>query len=516
MSGRRARGALLVAALTIAAAPARGQFALPTDFVDEAVIGGFAEPVGMAMLPDGRLFVIERATARVRLLVQGALAAIDPVVTVPGVDASYGEEGLLGIAVDPGWPARPYLYLQYTVTGEPIHRIARFTAAGDLAFTGNGALTIDPATRYDVLIAPHEAEFHNGGTLRFGPDGMLYSSLGDYTLCGAQTLGDLRGKILRLDVSGLPPGPGGPAPRALITPADNPFAAHPQPDARLVWQWGLRNPFRFALDPATGEMTIGDVGGDQREEVNHAPTPGLNFEWIIYEGDVPGPLSCPNVDSTAFTGPIYTYDHSEGAAVIGGVIYRRPPGAPGPFPPAYEGNIFFSDFYGNWIRRLKRSGNTWSLAPAPGQPNATDWAVGPYFISDWLVAHDGTLWYCAMLGPSGVGPGFIRRIRYGGVVSAPPPPAAGPEFHPPHPNPARAGVTLEFMLAKPGTVALSIHDLAGRRVRSLIAATPHPAGPRRLQWDGRDARGEALPAGIYRARLTVAGGTLERRVVLVR
>src|SRR6185503_9476370 len=132
-----------------------------------------------------------RATARVRLVVQGGLAASDPVLTVPSVDASYGEEGLLGIAIDPGWPARPYLYLQYTVAGEPIHRIARFTVAGDLAFAGNGALTIDPATRYDVLTVPRAAEFHNGGTLRFGPDGKLYSSIGDYTVCGAQTLADL-------------------------------------------------------------------------------------------------------------------------------------------------------------------------------------------------------------------------------------------------------------------------------------------------------------------------------------
>jgi hypothetical protein len=121
-----------------------------------------------------------------------------------------------------------------------------------------------------------------------------------------------------------------------------------------------------------------------------------------------------------------------------------------------------------------------------------------------------------MLDASGAGPGAIRRIRYGGVVSAGPQPARGIAFRVPYPNPARGAVTLEFTLAEPGAVSLAIHDLAGRRVRSLSEAQGQPAGLRRLQWDGRDARGAVVPPGIYRARLFVAGRTLERRVALVR
>lgn len=508
--------ALLAVALAVGAGPAAAQFALPPDFVDEFIIGGLPQSVGMAMLPDGRLFVIERVTSRVRLVVNGALAAVDPVVTVPDVDASYGEEGLLGIAVDPGWPTRPYLYVQHTVAGAPFHRIARFTVAGDLTFMGNGALTIDPASRYDVLAdAPHAAEFHNGGTLRFGPDGMLYSSLGDYTLCGSQTLADLLGKILRLDVSGLPPGAGGPAPKALITPPDNPFVAHASLNARLVWQWGLRNPFRFGIDPETGEMVIGDVGGSEQEEVDHAPVPGLNFQWPIYEGEIPGPLTCAGVDSSVFTDPIYTYDHSQGFAVIGGVIYRRPAGAVRPFPPEYDGDIFVNDFYAPWLRRLKRTGNTWALAATPGQPNATDWGSGTTYISDWLVAPDGALWYCRMLTGGGGDPGEIRRIRYTGNVSVPgsdPPRLA---FRAPFPSPARDRVTLEYVLPADGPVSLAIFDVGGRRVRTLEELESQVAGPRRITWDGRDGAGRRAPSGVYRVRLSAAGRILERRVVLV-
>lgn len=516
--GARAAGVLALALAVLPAAdPCRAQFIVPTDFVDEPVVAGLPEVVGMAFIPDGRLLVIERATARVRLIVNGALATVDPVMTVPDVDASYGEEGLLGIAVDPAWPSRPYFYVQHTVAGAPFIRIARYTVTGDLAFTGDGSLSAAPASRHDVIAdAPHEAEFHNGGTLRFGPDGMLYSSLGDYTLCGAQILGDLHGEILRLDVSGLPDGPGGPPPRALITPPGNPFATHPDAEARLVWHWGLRNPFRFGIDPESGEMVVGDVGGSQREELNHAATPGLNFEWPIYEGEVPGPLTCAGVDSSAFTGPIATYDHSEGAAIIGGVIYRRGGAAPEPFPPEYDGDIFYADFYGTWIRRLKRDGGLWAPAPAPGQPNATDWGAGEGLVSDWLVGPDGALWYCQMLTAGGGGPGRIRRIRYAGSLSAPAPAARPAELRAPFPSPSRGAVTLEFALARAGSVSLAILDVGGRQVRALTVAEPRGPGTHRVAWDGLDAAGRRVAAGVYRARLSVEGRTLERRLILTR
>ena len=108
---------------------------------------------------------------------------------------------------------------------------------------------------------PDLAAKHNGGTLRFGPDGMLYVGLGDDdSPCRAQDLTKLQGKILRLDVSSLPAG-GGPAPRyAMLTPPDNAFVAHADSAARLVWALGLRNPFSFTIDAPTGCLVIGDVG----------------------------------------------------------------------------------------------------------------------------------------------------------------------------------------------------------------------------------------------------------------
>ena len=98
--------ALGVCALLTLARPARGQLTLPTDFVDDLILAGITQPVGIAFLPDGRLLFTERTNARIRLIVNGAVASVDPIITVPNVRTSGSEQGLLGIAVDPGWQGR--------------------------------------------------------------------------------------------------------------------------------------------------------------------------------------------------------------------------------------------------------------------------------------------------------------------------------------------------------------------------------------------------------------------------
>ena len=514
----------LACAAVLQARPACAQFDLPTDFGEYVVFNGLDQPTAMARLSDGRILVVEKATGRVRLIVNGALAAVDPVVTVPGVDAAILEQGLLGIAVDPGWPSRPYIYVHYTDVNSSFIRIARFTVGGDLAFTGNGSLTSDPASLYYVLAdIPDNTPYHNGGALRFGPDGMLCIALGDdYTPCQAQDLTVLAGKILRIDVSRLPAGPGGPPAKSLITPADNPFVSSPNLNARLVAHRGMRNPFRFAIDPMTNNMLIGDVGLSTQEELDFRTALGGNFQWPIYEGEIPGPNTCAGVDSSVWDDPIHVYDHSDGTAVVAGVIYRRPAGAPNPFPPEYDGDIFFCDFYSTWLRRLKHTGGSWVLAAAAGQPDATDWGLSPAasLVTDWLEAPDGSLYYLRIASSYGSGLGEIRRILYtggggGGGVSVPgssPPPLA---LRAPFPSPAHGEVTLEFDLAEEGPVTLAIYDLGGRVVRTLVGGERRPAGPHRVLWDRRDASGHAVRSGIYFARIEAAGHVLRRRVALV-
>src|SRR5439155_15209277 len=164
-----------------------------------AEINMLTAPVGMAFLPDSRLLLVEQLSGAVKLWTGPGTATT--ILTVPGVRSGI-ERGLLGIAVDPGWPSKPYVYVHYDYYSYPDSdvRISRFTCAGDLLYTGDGALTIDPASRDDGLTGNRDRyPNHNGGTLRFGPDGMLYASFGDdLDACAAQDSTNLDGKILRL------------------------------------------------------------------------------------------------------------------------------------------------------------------------------------------------------------------------------------------------------------------------------------------------------------------------------
>jgi glucose/arabinose dehydrogenase len=516
----RSLACLLVAAcLALCVRSAAAQTDLPDGFTDLLIEDGLDLPTGMAFVDTRRLLVIEQRTARIRLIVNGELASIDPVVVVPEVETAGNEQGLLGIAVDPAFPARPYVYVHYDHAITDSMRITRFTAAGDLDFSGDGSLTIDPASAHQVLvIVPDVNEFHNGGTLRFGPDSMLYASFGeDGNGCAAQDTSGLRGVILRLDVSGLPDGPGGPPHRSAIAPPGNPFPSGGL-NARLIWAFGLRNPFRFGIDPADGALYIGDVGQSQWEEVDRVPAGGLDFGWPRFEGNASRTAMCSL--TLPHTPPIYAYPRvATSAAVICAGAYRAPAGAFLAFPSAYEGDVFVSDYYIGFLRRLKFSAGTWAIAPAvPGQPSASNWAEGFEFVSDYVVAADGSLWYCRQADGDFENPtGQIRRIVPITTLDVPDAPApAAVTFAPPWPAPAHGAVHFAFTLSASAEVELVIFDLTGRRVRRLIDPGPQPARAHDVVWDGRDDAGQVLPAGIYRVRLTAGRERVERRVALVR
>ena len=430
------------------------------------------------------------------------------------VNSSGGEQGLLGIAVDPGWPARPYIYVHCdaTVPANRI-RISRYTVTGDLSFTGTGALSIDIASRRDLITdLPDSAPNHNGGTLRFGTDGRLYDSMGeDAQSCLAQDDSTLHGVILRLDVSRLPLTPGGPPTLDIITPPDNAQIGASNPRRRLIDAWGLRNPFRFQIDPLDGSRFIGDVGESSYEEVDRLASGGLDFGWPYFEGPAIHDPSCDT--SSVLTRPIAWYDRrsAPSAAVIAACVYRPAGGAAQPFPAEYQGDFFFSDYYSGVLRRIKGSGSSWSTpAAVPGQPSPTDWGEGFDAVSDYLLRPDGSLWYCRQ------DTGELRRIVYtagsGGVEN----PAPSVNFAPPFPQPSRGSVTLTFELSTSSTVHLAIYDIRGRRVRTLIGGESRSAGSHPTVWDGLDDHGRAAPSGYYVARLDIGSQARSHPVLLVR
>lgn len=509
-----ARFAILLAALGLASlAPAAAQPSLPDGFAVETVtLGPFtSQPTGFAFLPDGRLLVTERTTGFVHLVPTTSTASV-VIDTIPDV-TSNGERGLLGVAVDPGWPVRPYVYFHSTRVGSVIH-ITMFTASGDLVNSSSTNLSL--GSPYVLLNdIPDLASTHNGGTLRFGPDGYLYASIGDdVRACEAQNLDSPRGKILRLDVSQMPGTGTGPPPRLDIAPAGNPYAGSGwQP---LVYAVGLRNPFRFTIDPASGNLYIGDVGELTWEEIDELVqlgTAGHNFGWPEFEGPLQDPLpAAADCSTPPFIDPIHVEPNPPSvAAIICGPRYRTSATALYAFPRAYDGDLFFVDFYAGWMRRLANTGGTWAIADSvPGQPSAANWGANFSQISDLLLGPDGAVYYISFT--SGSTPQGVHRI-----VNTLPSDAAMPHPVPlrvhvaPNPAAPAQGASLRFDVEPAMPADIRIFDVAGRLVRTLSTSQ---AGA--VHWDGTAQDGRRVGVGLYlySARNT-AGARAGGKLVLV-
>jgi glucose/arabinose dehydrogenase len=333
----------LAATIALFAALAAGAAAAVLPVRAELVATGAETPVDIAHAPGDatRLFVVEQQ-GRVRILRNGALAAT-PFLDVSALVAHGGERGLLGLAFAPDYAASGRLFVDYTRAGDGATVIASFRASA-----GN-ADRADPASMQVLLTIPQPFENHNGGALRFGPDGYLYIGMGDGGSANdpgnrAQSPDELLGKLLRIDVSGSP----------YAIPPDNAFAQNGlgRPE---IWALGLRNPWRIGFDRATGDLYIGDVGQDRVEEIDFLPRgapAGANFGWRVVEGDRCTGLSpaapCP---SAAFVAPILTYPHGPGCSVTGGVVYR------GHRVPVLYGRYLHGDYCSGQIFAAARDGS---------------------------------------------------------------------------------------------------------------------------------------------------------------
>lgn len=368
---------------------------LPDGITDEVLTTSISEPVGLAIAPDGRIFIIGQ-WGWIDIYAQGSVGNVGnvPNLLTPAA-AQSSAAGLLGIDVDPGWPVRPFIYCYWTYDSPRSKRLSRFEVTGDLNDPTSTNLSLGQELPLITGI-PDATSIHNGGSLRFGPGGKLHLSIGeDFTsACQAQDPSSLLGKVLRLDVSGLPLSGGGPIPLASLVPAGNPFQG-PNDEARLVYALGLRNPFRFAVDPLTGNLFVGDVGGQAFEELNEVSTGGLNFGWPWTEGPAAGggcggtmPVTEPAValiDRQVHTGP---------ASIVALPPYRNRPGGSFNFGPGYEGDVFYAEFFEGYIRRLVWDGSAWvTPPPVQGQPNPQDWAVNMGKIADAQLGPDGAVYY---------------------------------------------------------------------------------------------------------------------------
>jgi glucose/arabinose dehydrogenase len=271
--------------------------------------GGFNAPIGIATAPDGWLLVNEQPGRVMALDVETG----EIVVTADLTDRvrSGGEQGLLGLVLHPLWPDEPRAFVHYTDdAGDTVlAELAGSQAAGE-------APILDPASERVLLRVDQPYENHNGGQLAFGPDGYLYFGLGDGGAGGdphghGQDATTLLGSVLRLDVDGDP----------YAVPPDNPFGDGAD-GAPEVFLFGLRNPWRFSFDRATGELWIADVGQNAYEEVNRidpVADAGANLGWNQMEASHCFLTGC-STDGLVL--PVTEYDHGSGCSVTGGHVYR--------------------------------------------------------------------------------------------------------------------------------------------------------------------------------------------------
>jgi glucose/arabinose dehydrogenase len=299
------------------------------------VAQGLIRPVGIQNAGDGseRLFILEQA-GRI-LIYNNARVLPTPFLNIiDEVGSSGNEQGLLGLAFHPHYAQNGLFFVNYTDrNGNTV--IARFQVSAD----PNAA---DPASETPLLHVQQPFPNHNGGGLAFGPDGYLYVGLGDGGSQGdpfgnAQNTKVMLGKLLRIDVdSGNP----------YAIPADNPFGNE-------VWAYGLRNPWRFSFDRATGDLWIGDVGQDTWEEIDFllAGSPGgTNFGWNLVEGNHP----YNGQAQPGFTMPVAEYSHTEGGcSVTGGYVYR------GAALPEWQGIYLYGDYCSGKVWGLIRSTGGW-------------------------------------------------------------------------------------------------------------------------------------------------------------
>ncbi len=313
-----------------AGTPVQGTPSLTSQFV----AGGLENPLDLQVAAGDRerLYVVEQG-GRIRVLRNGQVAGT--FLDVSSRISRGGERGLLGLAFHPQFSANRRFFVNYTDRQGDTH-IAEFRATS--------ADQADPQSERQLLFVSQPFANHNGGGLAFGNDGMLYIGLGDGGSGGdpfgnGQSLGTRLGKLLRIDVDRGTP---------YAVPSDNPFATRPgaMPE---IWAYGLRNPFRFSFDRATGDLYIGDVGQNRFEEVDVGVASrrgGENYGWNIMEGN-----SCyapaSGCSMAGLTLPVLDYGHGDGCSITGGYVYR------GCRMPGYAGTYFYGDYCAGFVRSFR-------------------------------------------------------------------------------------------------------------------------------------------------------------------
>ena len=371
---------------------------IPNDLQLTQVVDGLSSPVAVKDPGDGsgRLFIVEQG-GNIRIW-NGSGLLPTPFLSasnLTSLQTSGFEQGLLGLAFHPNFTSNGYVYVNYTRgSGAGETAVTRFQVS-----TGNSNVA-DPMSATDIVVIDQDFSNHNGGDIHFGPDGYLYIGMGDGGSGGdpnnrAQDLGELLGKMLRIDVDGSP-APGDELCGLVQNygiPESNPFVDSAGA-CDEIWAYGLRNPWRFSFDRSSGDLIIGDVGQNAWEEIDFQPAGsagGENYGWRTMEG-----THCFNPSSGCNTAglvlPILEYSHGGGhCSVTGGYRYAISS------IPGLQGTYFYADYCSNTIWMADET--------APGVWSAQTWTDhGVWNITSFGEDATGNLYVVA------AGPGALYRI----------------------------------------------------------------------------------------------------------
>ena len=331
-------------------------FSFSQDIYTILFADGFSNPVEMQNVGDDRLFIVEKRGVIEILQLDGTtnptpFLDIQSIVLTPG--GNYDERGLLGLAFHPDYINNGYFYVNY-IDNFGNTQISRFSVS-----TSDPNIA-DPDSEFQILEVEQPYTNHNGGCLRFGPEGYLYIGLGDGGSAGdpenrSQNLQTLLGKMLRIDIDNTE------GSTNYAVPSNNPFVGDPNA-LDEIWSYGLRNPWRFSFDSETDELWIGDVGQGSIEEIDRAAAgvSGQNYGWRCYEGNQEYNTSgCPMEFDLTF--PVAEYSHSGGnCSITGGYVYR------GEIYENFLGIYFYADFCSGEIGTIDQSNNQINHGPYNG------------------------------------------------------------------------------------------------------------------------------------------------------
>lgn len=439
----------------------------------------FDRPVDIAHCGDNRLFIVEK-TGSVWALDSAGKRGATPFLDIRSkVNAVANERGLLGLAFHPRYAENGWFFVNYS-RSDGDTRIARYTVS---SADSNRA---DVTSELIILEVDQPFSNHNGGCIKFGPDGYLYIGMGDGGSGGdpfnnSQTTRQRLGKFLRIDVDSST------TVRPYKIPSDNPFVNNSayQPE---IWSTGWRNPWRFSFDRLTGNLWVGDVGQNAREEIDMEPAKesgGKNYGWRCREGNQAYDFNstCPPLEE--LTEPVFSYGNPDlGCSVTGGFVYR------GSRYPAMYGLYFFTDYC---------SGRWWSLRPdTDGRFIST--VLANLADSDFSSLGED---FKGELYVAGHGSGRIYRVAYGAAVSVENPSKDAVQCTI-SPNPATDQWMMQLSLQKDQTVQCILTDAQGRVCRQQVLSG--------RQWK-MPLPAASLPGGVYFLYIVTEKETLVHKLV---